>query len=322
MYIAGTRVSRATLNNEDFIISRDIRIGDFVKVRKAGEIIPEVVEVDISRRDQNLKPFKMIEHCPICSSKLIKALNEAEHYCKNPECGGRILEGIIHFASRVAMDIEGLGEKQIEQLYSLGYLKDASDIYLLENYQDELLQLERFGKQKVNNLINAINESKNQTLDRFIFALGIRFVGAKVAKILAKQYKSIDNLKQATLEELIDIYDIGEAIGKSIIEYFNNPKNLILLDKFKSYGINPYMEDNTKGQTFAGMTVVLTGKLETMSREEASEIIENLGGQTASSVSKKTSLVVAGPNAGSKLTKAQSLGIKIINEQEFLEMIR
>lgn len=322
VYIAGTRVSRATLNNEDFIISRDIRIGDFVKVRKAGEIIPEVVEVDISRREQNLKPFKMIEYCPICSSKLIKALNEAEHYCKNPECGGRILEGIIHFASRVAMDIEGLGEKQIEQLYSLGYLKDASDIYLLENYQDELLQLERFGKQKVNNLINAINESKNQTLDRFIFALGIRFVGAKVAKILAKQYKSIDNLKQATLEELIDIYDIGEAIGKSIIEYFNNPKNLILLDKFKSYGINPYMEDNTKGQTFAGMTVVLTGKLETMSREEASEIIENLGGQTASSVSKKTSLVVAGPNAGSKLTKAQSLGIKIINEQEFLEMIR
>ena len=322
VYIAGTRVSRATLNNEDFIISRDIRIGDFVKVRKAGEIIPEVVEVDISRREQNLKPFKMIEYCPICSSKLIKALNEAEHYCKNPECGGRILEGIIHFASRVAMDIEGLGEKQIEQLYSLGYLKDASDIYLLENYQDELLQLERFGKQKVNNLINAINESKNQTLDRFIFALGIRFVGAKVAKILAKQYKSIDNLKQAPLEELIDIYDIGEAIGKSIIEYFNNPKNLILLDKFKSYGINPYMEDNTKGQTFAGMTVVLTGKLETMSREEASEIIENLGGQTASSVSKKTSLVVAGPNAGSKLTKAQSLGIKIINEQEFLEMIR
>ena len=322
VYIAGTRVSRATLNNEDFIISRDIRIGDFVKVRKAGEIIPEVVEVDISRRDQNLKPFKMIEHCPICSSKLIKALNEAEHYCKNPECGGRILEGIIHFASRVAMDIEGLGEKQIEQLYSLGYLKDASDIYLLENYQDELLQLERFGKQKVNNLINAINESKKQTLDRFIFALGIRFVGAKVAKILAKQYKSIDNLKQATLEELIDIYDIGEAIGKSIIEYFNNSKNLILLDKFKSYGINPYMADNTKGQTFAGMTVVLTGKLETMSREEASEIIENLGGQTASSVSKKTSLVVAGPNAGSKLTKAQSLGIKIINEQEFLEMIK
>lgn len=322
VFIAGTKVSRATLNNEDFIISRDIRIGDYVKVRKAGEIIPEVVEVDISRRTENLKPFKMIEHCPICSSKLIKALNEAEHYCKNPECGGRILEGIIHFASRVAMDIEGLGEKQIEQLYSLGYLKDASDIYLLENYQEELLQLERFGKQKVSNLINAINESKKQTLDRFIFALGIRFVGAKVAKILAKQYKSIDNLKQADLEELTNIYDIGEAIAKSIIQYFDNSKNQILLAKFKSYGIDPYMEDTAKGQTFAGMTVVLTGKLETMSREEASEIIESLGGQTASSVSKKTSLVVAGPNAGSKLTKAESLGIKIINEQEFLEMIK
>lgn len=322
VYIAGTVVSRATLNNEEFIISRDIRIGDYVRVRKAGEIIPEVVEVDLSRRESDLIPFKMIDRCPICSSKLIKELNEAEHYCKNPECGGRILEGIIHFASRVAMDIEGLGEKQIEQLYSLGYLKDASDIYLLKNYQEELLQLERFGKQKVTNLINAIEKSKNQTLDKFIFGLGIRFVGAKVAKILAKKYKSIDNLRNAEVEELIDIYDIGEAIAKSIIEYFNNPKNQILLAKFKEYGIDPIMEDSSSGKTFLGMTVVLTGKLETMSREEASEIIENLGGQTASSVSKNTSLVIAGPKAGSKLTKAQSLDIRIITEQEFLEMIK
>lgn len=322
VYIAGTVVSRATLNNEEFIISRDIRIGDYVRVRKAGEIIPEVVEVDLTRREEHLIPFKMIDRCPICSSKLIKELNEAEHYCKNPECGGRILEGIIHFASRVAMDIEGLGEKQIEQLYSLGYLKDAADIYLLKNYQEELLQLERFGKQKVSNLINAIERSKNQTLDKFIFGLGIRFVGAKVAKILAKKYKSIDNLRNVSLEELISIYDIGEAIGKSIIEYFNNSKNQILLARFKKYGIDPIMEDSSTGKTFIGMTVVLTGKLETMSREEASEIIENLGGQTASSVSKNTSLVIAGPKAGSKLTKAQSLGIKIISEQEFLEMIK
>lgn len=322
VYIAGTVVSRATLNNEEFIISRDIRIGDYVRVRKAGEIIPEVVEVDLTRREEHLIPFKMIDRCPICSSKLIKELNEAEHYCKNPECGGRILEGIIHFASRVAMDIEGLGEKQIEQLYSLGYLKDAADIYLLKNYQEELLQLERFGKQKVSNLINAIERSKNQTLDKFIFGLGIRFVGAKVAKILAKKYKSIDNLRNVSLEELISIYDIGEAIGKSIIEYFNNSKNQILLARFKKYGIDPIMEDSSTGKTFMGMTVVLTGKLETMSREEASEIIENLGGQTASSVSKNTSLVIAGPKAGSKLTKAQSLGIKIISEQEFLEMIK
>ena len=322
VYIAGTVVSRATLNNEEFIISRDIRIGDYVRVRKAGEIIPEVVEVDLTRREEHLIPFKMIDRCPICSSKLIKELNEAEHYCKNPECGGRILEGIIHFASRVAMDIEGLGEKQIEQLYSLGYLKDAADIYLLKNYQEELLQLERFGKQKVSNLINAIEKSKNQTLDKFIFGLGIRFVGAKVAKILAKKYKSIDNLRNVSLEELISIYDIGEAIGKSIIEYFNNSKNQILLARFKKYGVDPIMEDSSTGKTFMGMTVVLTGKLETMSREEASEIIENLGGQTASSVSKNTSLVIAGPKAGSKLTKAQSLGIKIISEQEFLEMIK
>ena len=322
VYIAGTVVSRATLNNEEFIISRDIRIGDYVRVRKAGEIIPEVVEVDLTRREEHLIPFKMIDRCPICSSKLIKELNEAEHYCKNPECGGRILEGIIHFASRVAMDIEGLGEKQIEQLYSLGYLKDAADIYLLKNYQEELLQLERFGKQKVSNLINAIEKSKNQTLDKFIFGLGIRFVGAKVAKILAKKYKSIDNLRNVSLEELISIYDIGEAIGKSIIEYFNNSKNQILLARFKKYGIDPIMEDSSTGKTFMGMTVVLTGKLETMSREEASEIIENLGRQTASSVSKNTSLVIAGPKAGSKLTKAQSLGIKIISEQEFLEMIK
>lgn len=321
VYVGGTMVSRATLNNEDFIVSRDLRIGDYVKVRKAGEIIPEVVEVDFTRRNNDLPPFKMPVVCPVCGSKLEKGENEAEHYCKNPECGGRMLEGIIHFASRVAMDIDGLGEKQIEQLVSLGFIKDVSDIYLLHNYKEELLSVERFGTKKIENLLNAIEESKHNTLDRFIFALGIRHVGSKASKNLIKYYHSIEELKNASKEALTLIDDIGEIMAQSIVDYFNNPKNLNLLDKLYNLGINPVVKNENTSNKFNGLTFVLTGTLNTLSRDEATKLIENAGGKASSSVSKKTSYVLAGKEAGSKLDKAVSLGVKIIDEETFLKML-
>ena len=320
--IAGTTVARATLNNEDFITSRDIRIGDYVKVRKAGEIIPEVVEVDFSRRSEELKPFKMIEVCPVCKMPLSKDENEAEHYCKNKDCGGRILEGIIHFASRIAMDIEGLGEKQIEQLYTLGYLNDISDIYLLENYKNEILMLDRYGEKKVSNLFDAINKSKTQELDRFIFGLGIRFVGAKASKTLAKTFKTLEGICNATYDDLIQIQDIGEVMANSIVEYFNTQKNRDLIIKLLELGVDPKDYAQETFDLFTGKTIVLTGTLEKMSRDEGNALIEKLGGKAASSVSKKTSFVVAGPNAGSKLTKAKELGIPVYNETDFLEMVK
>ncbi len=322
VYISGTMVSRATLNNEDFITSRDIRIGDYVRVRKAGEIIPEVIDVDLTRRNEDLPKFEMIKHCPKCGSLIEKLDNEAIHFCKNPYCGGKILEGIIHFASRAAMDIEGLGEKQIEQLYSVGYLTDASDIYLLKNYQKDLLQLERFGDKKVDNLLNAIEKSKTNEFDKFIFGLGIRHIGAKAAKNLAKRYLDIYSLVNATYEELISIEDFGEVMAKSIVDYFENDKNIELINKFYNNGINPTKLENNNNQTFANATFVLTGTLTEFTREEASEIIEKLGGKTSSSVSKKTTYVLAGEAAGSKLKKAQELGVKIITEAKFKEMIQ
>ena len=320
--IAGTTVARATLNNEDFITSRDIRIGDMVRVRKAGEIIPEVVDVDLSRRSESLPPFKMIECCPVCGSRLLKGIDEAEHYCKNPDCGGRILEGIIHFASRVAMDIEGLGEKQIDLLYNLGYLKDIADIYILETYKQEILLLDRFGDKKVSNLFNAINKSKTQDLDKFIFGLGIRFVGAKASKSLAKTFKTLKNICNATYEELISIPDIGEVMANSIVDYFNTLKNRELIIKLLELGVEPTEYNEVTYDLFVGKTIVLTGTLEKLSRDEGNQMIEKLGGKAASSVSKKTSFVVAGPGAGSKLAKANELGIPVYNEDQFLEMIK
>lgn len=323
VYIAGTTVSRATLNNENFILSRDIRIGDMVRVRKAGEIIPEVVDVDLTHRDPNSKPFKMIEYCPECHQRIYKKDKDAEHYCHNPECGGRVLESIIHYASRVAMDIDGLGEKQIELLSTLGYIKNIADIYRLEKYKKELVNIDGFGDLRVSNLINAINNSKNNTLDKFIFGLGIRFVGAKKAKTLIKKYRSIDELKKAEYSDLVVMKDIGEAVASSIIEYFQNENNLKLIEELKSLGVNPINNEVDLGiKLFDQMSIVLTGKLEKYSRDEAAEIIERLGGQATSSVSKSTSLVVAGEKAGSKLTKAQNLGIKVINEDEFIEMVK
>ena len=322
--ISGSTVSRATLNNEDFIVERDIRIGDYVRVRKAGEIIPEVVEVDFSRREENTKVFEMITKCPICNEPLIRKESEAAHYCVNPDCGGKILEQIIHYASRVAMDIDGLGEKQLETFYDLGYVRDIADIYELKNYKYELTKLDGMGDLRVSNLLEAIEESKKNTLDKFIFGLGIRFIGAKASKNLAKRYHSIEELKQITLEELLMIPDVGSVMAESIVEYFKNPKNLALIERLKQLGVNPKVEEKSelKEQIFKDKTIVLTGKLEKFTREEATLLIESLGGRASSSVTKKTTFVVAGADAGSKKQKAIDLGIPILTEDEFLDITK
>ena len=321
--ISGSTVSRATLNNEDFILSRDIRIGDYVKVRKAGEIIPEVVEVEFSRRNIDTKPFEMIKECPICGSNLTRKPGDADHYCLNPECGGKKLEQIIHYASRVAMDIDGLGEKQLETFYDLGYVLDVADIYQLGNYRFELMNLDGMGNTRINNLLNAIEESKNNTLDKFIFGLGIRHIGAKASKNLVKKYKNIDELSKAEFDDLINIPDIGDIMAESIIEYFKNPKNMALIERLKNLGVNPQAKENVETrQLFEGQTIVLTGKLEKFTREEATLLIESLGGRASSSVTKKTNFVVAGSDAGSKKQKAIELNIPILTEEEFLELTK
>lgn len=321
--ISGSTVSRATLNNEDFILSRDIRIGDYVKVRKAGEIIPEVVEVEFSRRSIDTKPFEMIKECPICGSNLTRKQGDADHYCLNPECGGKKLEQIIHYASRVAMDIDGLGEKQLETFYDLGYVLDVADIYQLGNYRFELMNLDGMGNTRINNLLNAIEESKNNTLDKFIFGLGIRHIGAKASKNLVKKYKNIDELSKAEFDDLINIPDIGDIMAESIIEYFKNPKNMALIERLKNLGVNPQAKENVETrQLFEGQTIVLTGKLEKFTREEATLLIESLGGRASSSVTKKTNFVVAGSESGSKKQKAIELNIPILTEEEFLELTK
>lgn len=320
--VAGSTVARATLHNEDFIKDRDIRIGDYVVIRKAGEIIPEVVRVELKRRDSSLSPFVMIEECPSCHSKLVRKENEADHYCLNEDCPGRHVEKIIHFASKVAMDIMGLGEKQIEQLYELGYVSNIVDIYRLNQYRSELLMIERFGEKKVDNLFQAIETSKSNSLDRLIFGLGIRNVGSKVAKVLSKKYPSLDHLKLAKFEDLIVIDEIGDIIAQAVVEFFQKPENIELIEELKQVGINPISEitHNALG-VFQGMSIVVTGKLEQLTREQAESIIEQEGGRASSSVSAKTSMLVVGSDAGSKLEKATKLGIKIVDEQEFLKLV-
>ncbi len=321
--ISGSVVQRATLNNEDFCIERDVRIGDYVIVRKAGEIIPEVVGVNFDRRTPGLIPFSMIENCPVCHKPLQRKENESLHFCTNPSCDGRKLATLIYFASRPAMDIEGLGEKLLEDLYNLGYVREIIDIYHLNKYRNQLINLEGLGEKSVDTLLDNIEKSKNNSLDKVITSLGIRFVGAKVSKVLAKEFGSLDKLFSASFTDLISIKDIGDVIALSIVQY--GKENKLLLEQLKSLGINPIIEKNDEDESkliFKGKAIVLTGKLETMTREEASSLIEKLGGQATTSVSKNTWLVVAGSDAGSKKDKALKLGIKIINEQEFLEMCK
>ncbi|GER68004.1 DNA ligase [Weizmannia acidilactici] len=324
--VAGTTVQRATLHNEDLIREKDIRIGDYVVVKKAGDIIPEVVRPIVERRNGNEQEFFMPTHCPDCGSELVRLEDEVALRCINPNCPAQIREGLIHFVSRDAMNIEGLGEKVISQLFRHELIHDVADIYRLK--KEELLQLERMGEKSVSNLLAAIEASKDNSLEKLLFGLGIRHVGAKAAKILAQQFGTMERLSGATREELEAIPDIGEKMADSIAAYFENEEAEALIRELKELGVNmaykgPKPADADQLESpFAGKTVVLTGKLSQMTRNEAKEKLEALGASVTGSVSKKTDLVIAGEDAGSKLTKAEQLGIEIWDEASFLEHLK
>ena len=323
VFISGTDVSRATLHNEDYIRFRDIRIGDTIKVRKSGEIIPEVFEVDLSKRKEDSEPFKMIENCPICGSKLVRKKDEADYYCLNEDCTARKVNALIHFASKGAMNIESLGESLIQRFYDLKLIQSIPDIYRLVSYRQELVSLSKLGEKSVENIYSSIDVSKSMNLDKLLFGLGIKNVGAKVATLLCENFPSIEALKEASFEELVSIPEIGEIIARSVRDYFDNEKNISMLKELEELGVNMvYKKRDIVSGIFAHKVVVLTGTLESMTRDEAKNIIESLGGVTTNSVSKKTDLVIAGPGAGSKLAKAEALNIKVIDEKEFLSMIQ
>ncbi len=318
--VAGTTVKRASLHNEDLIRQKDLKIGDKVVIKKAGDIIPEVVNVLEDERTGSEQEFHMPTACPACESELVRLEEEVALRCINPKCPAQIREGLIHFVSRNAMNIDGLGERVITQLFDHGLIKDVADLYKLES--DELLKLERMGEKSVDNLLKAIEASKENSLEKLLFGLGIRFVGAKAAKTLAAHFETIDAIKQATEEELKAINEIGVKMAQSIVRYFNTPEVSDLIHELKASGVNT----EYKGQkpriaadtVFFNKVIVLTGKLEILTREEAKAKIEALGGKVTGSVSAKTDLLIAGEKAGSKLTKAESLGIEIWNEEKLI----
>ncbi|MBU0996714.1 MAG: NAD-dependent DNA ligase LigA [Firmicutes bacterium] len=321
--ISGSLVSRATLHNEDFCKDRDIHILDSVIVRKAGEIIPEVLRVVKEDRNGSEIPFKMLTNCPFCNSVLVRKKGEADYFCLNPNCEAKHLEGLIHFASRDAYNIDGLGDRILTELYNDGYVNDIADIFDLGQHYDDLIQKERFGEKSVSNLLEAIENSKKNTLDKLIFGLGIRHVGAKVAKILANHYQSIDDLVKAKSNEMELISDIGPSIAKSVEEYFIKKEHMQIMDRLKDAGCQMTYESTRldRETPFTGKTIVLTGSLEKYSRTEATKLIEDLGGKASSSVSKNTDFIIAGQEAGSKLEKGLKLGITILSEDDFVKIV-
>lgn len=321
--VAGTTVGRASLHNEDLIREKDIRIGDMVVVKKAGDIIPEVVSVLVDRRTGEEEEFHMPDHCPECESELVRLEEEVALRCINPQCPAQIREGMTHFVSRNAMNIEGLGEKVIAQLYREKLITDVADLYTLS--KEELVKLERMGEKSADNLLAAIEASKQNSLERLLFGLGIRHVGAKAAKTLAMEFGTMDRLKEASEEELTAIHEIGGKMADAVVLYFDQPEVAELIGKLKASGVKmaydgPIRTILAEGESpFAGKTVVLTGKLAQLTRNEAKERIEALGGTVTGSVSKKTDLVVAGEEAGSKLEKAEKLGIDVWDEQRLMD---
>lgn len=320
VHVAGSVISKATLHNEDYCLDKDVRVGDVISIRKAGDVIPEVVEVKKERRTGKEVPFKMIENCPMCASKLVK--EDANYFCKNDLCPARKMEGLIHFASRNTMNIDGLGERIIEDFYNMGFIKSISDIYFLSNHKEDLIELEGFGEKSVNNLLESIENSKNNSLEKVLFALGIRHVGKKTAKILAKRYKNIDNIINVNIDELTNVNDIGEIIAKSVRTYFDDPLNLKLIEDLKKLGLNFEYKDDSSDDTLSGMTFVLTGTLEKYKREELTKILEDKGAKVTSSVTKKTTGVIVGDKPGSKYDKALKLGVKIYKEEDVLNIIK
>lgn len=322
--VAGTRVSRATLHNEDYVKERDIRINDRVIIRKAGEIIPEVVKPVIDARHGDEAPFEMIQDCPRCASELIREAGEADYYCLNIDCPARIVESLCHFVSRDAMNIDGLGVKVVEQLYDNQLIENVADIYKLQ--KEQLLPLERMGEKKVTNLLTAIENSKQNSLERLLFGLGVRHVGSKTAKVLAAHFETIDALMQATFDDFKGIAEIGDVIANSIVHYFTQDANVQLINELKALGLNMSytgvkVSTANEANEFYGKTVVLTGTLATLSRKEAGVKLEALGAKVSGSVSAKTDFLVAGEKSGSKLKKAQELGVTVIDEEMMLKMI-
>ena len=321
--LMGSTISRATLHNEDYVLNKGLMIHDTVSIRKAGDVIPEVVEAKIERRTGKEIPFKMITNCPICNTKLIKKEGEVDYYCPNSNCPARHIESFIHFVSRPAMNIDGLGDRLMEDLYNFKFITTLPDIYKLEDKKDALINLEGYGTKSVTNLLTAIEHSKENSLERLLFGLGIKNVGKEKAKILAKTYKTMDNLIQAKYDELVEIPDIGPIIAKNVVDYFSNTDNLKIIEEFKKLGLNmEYIgEELNLNEDFLDKTFVLTGTLTKLTRDEAKALIENRGGKTVGSVSKKTSAVIVGDNPGSKYDKAKELNIPIWTEEEFLEKI-
>jgi len=321
--ISGSSVSRATLHNEDFIKSRDIREHDHVIIRKAGEIIPEVVSVVVDKRSGHEEPFEMIDACPVCHEQIVRKIGEADYYCVNPHCQAKQLQAMIHFASRDAYNIDGLGEAIITDLYDDGLLEDIVDIFKLKEHRQVLIEKEGLGEKSVEKLIQAIEDSKSNNLDKLIFGLGIRYVGQKASKTLAKHFKTLDKLSNASKDDLSDIHEIGEAIANSVVDYFHNESNLELIKDIETLGLNTEYQDSSlqEDTVFTGKTFVLTGSLDAYTRKEAKQMIEDRGGKVTSSVSKNTDYVLAGGAPGSKYDQAKSLNVKIINEEEFKNML-
>jgi DNA ligase (NAD+) len=324
--LAGSTISRATLHNFDEIERKDIRINDTVIIEKGGDVIPKVVEVVLNKRKPPAKKTKPPEKCPACKTPLFKPEEEVAYYCQNSECPDQIKGRLEHFASRGAMDIEGLGEALIDLFVDKGFLKTYSDIYHLKNKRDDLIAIDRLGEKSVDNLLKSIQSSKKKSFDKVLFAVGIRYVGAGVAKKLANHFKSIDNLMKASEEEITSVYEIGESISRSLIQFFANKSNIKIVRELKKAGLSfsfgKSKSVEVKNNFFKGKVFVLTGSLSTFTRDEAVEKIESLGGNITSSVSKKTDYVIYGEKTGSKLDKAKSLEVKLLTELEFVKELK
>lgn len=317
--VAGSTVSRATLHNEDFVREKGLMIGDRVLIQKAGDIIPEVAEVLKEKRTGQEREFKMPTHCPACGEKLFREEGEAALRCVSTNCPAQRIRSIIHFASRTAMDIEGLGDAVVEQLVDAGLIQNTADLFYLK-YED-VVKLDRFADKSARNLIDAISRAKEMPLDRLICGLGIRLIGSKAAKNIATHFGNMDGIMSATVEEVSQIDDVGEKMAESLVHYFSEPETRALVARMKAAGVNMIAEEKVKGGVLEGKTFVITGTLPTLKRSEAQKIIEDSGGKVSGSVSKKTDFVVAGEEAGSKLDKALSLGVAVITEKELLNMI-
>ena len=317
--LAGTTVTNATLHNQDFITEKDIRIGDTVIVQKAGEIIPEVVEVDRSKRPEGAEPYYLPEACPVCGAPVLRDEDGAAVRCTGAECPAQLLRNLTHFASRDAMDIDGCGPAVVQQLIDSGMIANAADLYRIQ--ADEVAKLDRMGKKSAENLLAAIERSKSNDLSRLIYGLGIRQVGEKAAKVLAAHFRTMDALRAATVDELTEIDDVGGVTAQCVSDYLHSPQAQDLIARLKAAGVNMESTAELVDERFSGMTFVLTGALSRFERKAAQALIEERGGKASGSVSKRTTYVVAGEAAGSKLKKAEELGIPVLTEDEFAAML-